>query len=285
MLDVSGLNYQIDKDLGFILEAEDKTIDEMAKEIGISRTTFYEILKGGIPNESTCEKVYSYVYRVGYRLNAVKVELLKEISEDPILFHGSKSGLTIIREDGSRKACDFGAGFYLGESYEQALSFIYGEKNPSIYSFKANLEGLKVLRMDVSLEWMLSICYFRGSLREYEKSKMVQKAIEGINDCDLIIAPIADNRMFYIMTLFAEGEINADVALHSLAASSLGLQYVFKTSKALEGLTPIEKYYLSEEEKADWQLSLKERSKEIETKLKLSKRQFKNGLFIEEMLK
>ena len=91
--------------------------------------------------------------------------------------------------------------------------------------------------------------------------------------------------MFYIMTLFAGGEINANVALHSLSASKLGKQYIFKTQKALKQIVPIEKYYLCQEEKDDTIKKLSMRTLEIETKLKLSKREFREGLFIEELLK
>ena len=82
-----------------------------------------------------------------------------------------------------------------------------------------------------------------------------------------------------------DGEINADVALHSLSASRLGLQYIFKTDKALDHLNPIERYYLSVPEREDCQQLLNERSYEIDTKLKLAKREFKSGLYIEELLK
>jgi hypothetical protein len=113
---------------------------------------------------------------------------------------------------------------------------------------------------------------------------MVQKVVKKIEDADVIIAPIADNKMFYVMSQFAEGEINADVAIHSLSASRLGLQYIFKTDKALKNLIPIERYYLSVPEREDCRRALIERGYEIDTKLKLAKREFKTGLYIEELL-
>ncbi len=100
---------------------------------------------------------------------------------------------------------------------------------------------------------------------------MVQKVVKKIEDADVIIAPIADNKMFYVMSQFAEGEINADVAIHSLSASRLGLQYIFKTDKALKNLIPIERYYLSVPEREDCRRALTERGYEIDTKLKLNK--------------
>ena len=132
---------------------------------------------------------------------------------------------------------------------------------------------------------MLAICYFRGTLGAFSRSEEVGRIIAEAEKADVIIAPIADNKMFYIMDQFTDGEINADVALHSLSASSLGSQYVFKTEKALEKLIPIERYYLCMPEREECRARLNERSYEIDTKLKLAKREFKNGLFIEEILK
>ena len=114
---------------------------------------------------------------------------------------------------------------------------------------------------------------------------MVQDIVKRIEEADIIIAPIADNKMFYVMSQFAEGEINADVAIHSLSASRLGLQYIIKTDRALKNLVPIERYYLSVPERKDCRSALIERGYEIDTKLKLAKREFKTGLYIEELLK
>lgn len=91
---------------------------------------------------------------------------------------------------------------------------------------------------------MLAICYHRGTRGPYSDSEKIKHIEDKINTADVIIAPITDNKMFYVMAQFTDGEINADVALHSLSASKLGFQYIFKTEKALNKLIPIEKYYL-----------------------------------------
>lgn len=74
----------------------------------------------------------------------------------------------------------------------------------------------------------------QGNLKEYESHDKIRKIVSEIENADVVIAPIADNKMFYIMAQFTEGDINTDVALHSLSASKLGLQYIFKTEKAIE---------------------------------------------------
>ena len=276
--------YRIREDIGFIIEAEGINKLELSESTGISRTTIDSIEKKGTTTDEVCEKLYSYIYEKNYRLNSVKEELIKE-KYGNILFHGSKNGLSEVNVFGSRDNCDFGKGFYLGQTYNQALSFVCEYERASVYSFRYSFDGLKIIEFDCSIDWMLAICFFRGTIKKYAESSMVQGIVKRIEEADVIIAPIADNKMFYIMSQFAEGEINADVALHSLSASGLGLQYIIKTEKALKKCIPIERYYLSAPEREDCRKTLIERGYEIDTKLKLAKREFKEGLYIEELLK
>ena len=284
MLDLTNMNYNVLNDINNIIESEKIDIETLAKLTGISKVTLNEISKGKLTTKQVYEKFYSYIYDIGYRINLVKEEFLMETNKK-ILFHGSKNGLTIVKADGSRKNCDFGAGFYLGESYSSTISFICENNDSCVYSFELDTTGLKVVNFTCSLEWMLAICYYRGSIKEYENHMMIKKIINKIKDADLVIAPIADNRMFYVMTQFANGDITDNVAIHSLSASSLGNQYILKTDKAINNLRAIEKYYISQNEKAFYIKNLSQRTEMIETKLKLAKREYKEGLYIEEILK
>lgn len=277
-------DYNIKEDIGFILEAEKINNMELAERAKVSRTTLDGIEKRGNARDDVCEKIYTYAYENKYRINAVKEELIKEKYGD-VLFHGSKNGLSEVTIFGSRENCDFGKGFYLGETYAQVLSFVCEKEKSCVYSFRYSLEDLKIKRFECNMEWMLAICYYRGTLGEFRSNSVVSKIVADVETADVIIAPIADNKMFYVMSQFAEGEINADVAIHSLSASKLGLQVIFKTEKSLDKLVPIEKYYLSTPEREDCREALIERSYEIDTKLKLAKREFKTGLYIEEILK
>lgn len=277
-------HYNLKEDIHFILETEKINMLELSERTGISRTTLNEIEKRNSAREDVCEKIYSYIYKNKYRINSVKEELIKE-KYGTVLFHGSRDGLSTVTTTGSRNNCDFGNGFYLGETYNQALSFVSEKDGASVYSFRYSLENLKIKKFECNLEWMLAICYHRDTLEQYKSNQTIQNIVVETNTADVVIAPVADNKMFYIMSQFTEGEINADVALHSLSASKLGLQYIFKTDKALSNLIPVEKYYLSKPEREDCRNRLVERSFEIDTKLKLAKREFKTGLYIEELFK
>ena len=121
-------DYNINEDIGFILETEKISILELSERTKVSRTTLYEIEKKGVARADVCEKIYSYIYENKYRINSVKEELIKEKYRD-VLFHGSKDGLSEVTVTGSRDNCDFGKGFYLGETYNQALSFVCEKEN------------------------------------------------------------------------------------------------------------------------------------------------------------
>ena len=277
-------DYNIKEDIGFMLESEKINSTELSERTKVSRVTLDSIDKQGRARDDVCEKIYAYAYENKYRINSVKEELIKEKYRD-VLFHGSKFGLSEVTVSGSRDNCDFGKGFYLGETYSQAVSFVCEKEKSCVYSFGYSLADLKIKRFECDLEWMLAICYYRGTLKEFQLNSMIDRVVADIEAADVIIAPIADNKMFYVMAQFTEGEINADVALHSLSASKLGRQFIFKTEKALQKLVPIEKFYISNPEREDCRRVLNERSYEIDTKLKLAKREFKTGLYIEEILK
>ena len=276
--------YNIADDISFLSESEQLNSVEFSERTKISRTTLIEIKKSGRARNDVYEKIYAYAYDKNYRINSVKEELIKEKYQD-VLFHGSKDGLSCITVNGSRDNCDFGNGFYMGETYQQALSFVCENENSSVYSFRYSLDALKIKRFECNLEWMLAICHYRGSIKKFDDNVTIKNIIRDVDSADVVIAPIADNKMFYIMAQFTDGEINADVALHSLSASKLGLQYIFKSDKAIDKLVPIEKYYISKPEREDCRKILIERGFEIDTKLRLAKREFKAGLYIEEILK
>ena len=276
--------YSLVEDINFLMEADHINRVEFSKRTKVSRTTLDEIVKRGNARKDVYEKVYAYAYENNYRINSVKEELIKE-KYHTVLFHGSKEGLTQISEHGSRDNCDFGKGFYLGETYSQAMSFVCEKENSSVYSFRYSLDGLRLKRYACDLEWMLAICYYRGTIKAYEDNELIRKIVSEVENADVVIAPIADNKMFYVMAQFTDGDINADVALHSLSASQLGLQYIFKSNKAIASLIPVGRYYLCQPEREERRRALIERSYEIDTKLKLAKREFKAGLYIEEILK
>ena len=132
-------DYNIKEDIGFILESEKINSTELSERTRVSRTTLDAIQKQGQARDDVCEKIYAYAYENKYRINSVKEELIKEKYQD-VLFHGSKDGLSEVTISGSRENCDFGKGFYLGETYHQVLSFVCEKEKSCVYSFRYSLQ-------------------------------------------------------------------------------------------------------------------------------------------------
>lgn len=278
--------YQFEKDVHLIAESLDMPLDKIAKQAGIPESSFFYALSSDNPSKGVLEPFYSFAYGNGLRLNKAKEEIFGEAlqSGEILLFHGSSEGLAEIDPYGSKPNCDFSNGFYCGESYSSALCFVEGDPDSSVYAFKANLQGLRMLEFHSDLEWMLTICHHRLTLRKHGNSKRLLDIIEGQKGFDVIVAPIADNRMYRVMQQFASGQISDLQAIHALSASRLGRQYVFKTDEAVSRLREIERMYLSAPEKKSSKAASLERANEIQTKLDLSKREYRGkGLYIDEV--
>jgi len=113
----------------------------------------------------------------------------------------------------------------------------------------------------------------------------VKSIIEKSRDCDYIIAPIADNRMFKILDSFIEGEITYEQCKHCLAATNLGNQFVFITDKAVSQLTILERAYLAGNEKDYYKEIRSLDSKLGDDKVKLARIQYRGkGKYIDEIL-
>lgn len=164
--------YTIKEDIEFLLESEKINTMELSERTKVSRTTLDSITKSGKARDEVCEKIYAYAYENRYRINSVKEELVKEKYRD-VLFHGSKNGLSEVTIGGSRENCDFGKGFYLGETYNQALSFVCEKEKSSVYAFRYTLDDLHIKKFECDLDWMLTICYYRGTLGEFSANSRI----------------------------------------------------------------------------------------------------------------
>lgn len=279
--------YLIKKDLKILIEESNKSIEDIAKNIGVSSRTIDNILSDNvIPTNDIVEKIYSYAYGDGYRFNKIKEEIYKETYKELVLFHGASKEIDEIKYNGSRDNCDFGNGFYLGETYNQASSFVYDVPFSSVYVFRLDLTDLKVIEFETDINWMLLVCHFRKMITEYDNNAIIVKLLEKIKNADVIIAPIADNKMFNIMRQFGDGDITTAQAIHSLAMSGLGKQYVLKTEKAISCLRQLERLFISINERNSIAKIMEDRASEIDTKLKMSKREFRGeGQYIDELFK
>ena len=283
------MDYNFSDDLKAIREILGITQTELAKRIGVQQVTLSRNELGKTTaSERLLEQVYSFAFD-----NEIKLGRLKEMMwlenlkpGHKLLFHGAKSEIQgEISVNRSRTNNDFGQGFYTGESYDQAISFVSGFDRSSVYYLDFDETSLKCKKYYVDQEWMLTIAYYRGTLDEYGEHPKVKKLLDEVKGCDYVIAPIADNRMFQIINSFIAGEITDEQCKHCLAATNLGNQYVFTSKKAVRKLKILERSYISSSEREHYKGIRTEDIKLGDDKVKLARRQFRGkGKYIDDIL-
>ena len=281
--------YDVWDDIEVIRELLKISIEEFAIKIGVAASTVHRWKTNEEKITSkNLEAIYEFAFKNKIHLNVIKAQLFKDTCPENhvILFHGSKSGIDgKLSLDKSKKANDFGKGFYCGESLEQSAMFVSNYPDSCLYIVDFNREGLNYINLSVERDWMLMIAYFRGKLDEYAEHPIIKSILSRLDNIDYIVAPIADNRMFEIIDSFIAGEITDIQCRYCLSATDLGNQYVFITPKALENIRIIRKCYLGPSEKKMYLHTKTEELHDSNNKSKIARKQYRNqGQYIEEIL-
>ena len=282
----------VSKEIQLLCNVLNLTETELSNELGVT----YETINNWKHNRksidvSNLEKLYSFAFDKGIKFNNIYEQLLKESNvygANIVLFHGAKKefSMPIDIDKYSKINNDFGKGFYLGENYEQAANYISTINTNKVYAFRLNTQDLKIYRFDVDNMWMLAIAFFRGWLKDYDNHDIIKNILKSIDDVDVIIAPIADNRMFDIINEFVENEITDEQCKHALAATNLGYQYVLRTKKAIDSITYLQEMFVCTKEKKACTESRFALTNNGFQKVKMARIEYKNkGKYIEEILK
>ena len=151
------------------------------------------------------------------------------------LYHGTNVDFDVIDLTMSNKYKDFGQGFYLTDIRSQAeelaakKSRLFGGY-PVIqeYEFDESLlsgTDLKVLKFDKpSAEWAEFI--FKNRNRDYNFT----------HDFDIVIGPIANDGVAYLLGRYEEGTLTIEELSDKLDYKKLNSQYFFGTDKSLKYL-------------------------------------------------
>lgn len=286
------VGYNIGADLEsvkYLLECSDA---ELSSDLGVSEMTIERWRDNDRQiTEKHIRDIYDYAYSRRIRLNAIKQQLYKEEycnSDSIVLFHGAKQEIVSeLSLTYSRETNDFGRGFYCGDSLEQSAMFVSTYPNSSVYIVKFDSGNkMKSKKYAVDRDWMLTIANCRRRIDEFAHSEIITNLMSELKECDYVIAPIADNRMFQLIDEFAEGLITDVQCQHALSATNLGMQYVFLSERALDNIELLTRCYLTEAEKDDYLRSRQTASSVSLDKVKIAKRMYRNeGLYIEEILK
>ena len=143
------------------------------------------------------------------------------------LYHSSTIVVDKPRTNHSRQYLDFGKGFYLTTIYEQAVRYAERFKRRgqpawlNTYELDENLEGWKVLRLDVyDKTWLdfVSVC----------------RAGEDKSDYDMVVGGIANDRVILTLDRYFAGEISQEEALGLLKFEKPNIQYCIRSDKMLQ---------------------------------------------------
>jgi len=272
----------------FVQEPED--YDKLLSKLDLTEDEFNGIKSGEIePDKIQLENIYNFAYNSGLFLNEIQwQDRLDEFrgGSKIVASHGSRTNIKgAIRVDLSGESNDFGAGFYIGEDIAQAGMWVGGEPNSSLYILTFDEEGLVKAQFNVSVDWMLAVCYYRNQIPQYANSDKILKIKDYVDSCDFVYAPIADNKLFEVIDAFVAEEITDLQCLYALSATHLGYQYVLKTENALKNLDIKDHLYFSSVEKS---LYNKESDVENNTSLHkafIAKKRYKDqGKYISELL-
>lgn len=207
------------------------------------------------------------------------------INETVTLYHGSKSGLRGTIAPVSRERCDFGKGFYMGTERTQPLTLICNYPDAKIYTLSVDLSNLKILDVEVGLDWALLVAYNRGKMDSVKNSKMYKRFAKLSRDYDMIIGYIANDRMFVVLDRFFNGEITDVALVNSLSALNLGKQYVALTERACKNIIIVDEQKISEFDRDKLkEESEKNRSQGIALADEICRKYRREGRFFDEIL-
>ena len=148
-----------------------------------------------------------------------------------ICYHGSDTIIDVPRIIDNRRPLDFGGGFYLTTSKEQAKNWAikvsYRNNNDrkyiNCYEFDletAVKEKLTVKRFDLADEkWLDFICRNRSG--------------NYFHEYDIVIGPVADDKVYRVVVEYENGDIDKESALKNLKTEKLCDQVLFHTDRSL----------------------------------------------------
>lgn len=154
--------------------------------------------------------------------------------KDMILYHGSRGGLEGDIKPESRVRCDFGKGFYMCESPEQAKGLVVGDNAPVFCTLKFKLSEIpeeKILNLKEQ-DWMYTVLANRKNCQDFNELQLARDILEKMGEYDVIVGPIADDWMNEAMQRFFDYTLTDKGLQACLKSVDYGLQYVARSELA-----------------------------------------------------
>lgn len=218
------------------------------------------------------------------RLSQIK---LGSSLDDVILYHGSRGGIEGEISPSSRLRCDFGRGFYLGDNEMQAKGLVSDDSAPYYYKIKLHLSEIDPQRVLVlkDKDWLYTVLAHRKLSSDFNDLNVAKRTIAELKKYDVVIGPIADDRMNEAVTAFSDRAMTDVGLFHCLQYIDYGNQYVLKTQEACklaEVLT--EKKLLGHELEHTRQIAMQERARARNAVRDMVDRYQRQGMYLNEII-
>lgn len=203
-----------------------------------------------------------------------------------VLYHGSKKGIVGDIAPISRDECDFGSGFYMGTNTLQPLTLVCNEDKPKFYTVELDMTGLKVLTVEIGMDWAMLIAYYRKEMESAKGTSIYEKYAHMADGYDVIIGYIANDRMYTELSRFFNKTLTDMALINCLSALDLGKQYVAISEKACRQIKILKEEPLSQLELSLLKDMSAERRKEgIALAEEIEVKYRREGKFFDEILK
>ncbi len=203
-----------------------------------------------------------------------------------VLYHGSKKGIVGDIAPISRDECDFGSGFYMGTNTLQPLTLVCNEDKPKFYTVELDMTGLKVLTVEIGMDWAMLIAYYRKEMESAKGTPIYEKYAHMADGYDVIIGYIANDRMYTELSRFFNRTLTDVALINCLSALDLGKQYVAISEKACRQIKILKEEPLSQLELSLLKDMSAERRKEgIALAEEIEVKYRREGRFFDEILK
>ena len=138
----------------------------------------------------------------------------------------------------------------MGTEETQPLTLICNYDNAKLYELEFDITDLKVLDVEVGIDWAMLVAYNRGKMESARGTALYERISKMADGYDVIVGFIANDRMFVVLDRFFNGEITDTALINSLSALKLGKQYVAITEKACKNIKIINEKTLNEQDRA-----------------------------------
>lgn len=241
-----------------------------------------------LPNRMAQTQLYNFCKE--REINVVQLIIDTKVYENSdnklVLYHGSKKGISGDIAPISRNECDFGKGFYMGTTTLQPLTLVCNEDKPKLYTVELDMTGLKVLTVEIGMDWAMLIAYYRKEMESAKGTPIYEKYAHMADGNDVIIGYIANDRMYTELSRFFNKTLTDVALINCLSALDLGKQYVAVSEKACKQIRVLKEASLSQLELALLKDMSAERRKEgIALAEEIEVKYRREGKFFDEILK